>query len=42
LFAQILATRFANAMIVSIGGLPSDRGKSVASATKTFSGSRSS
>jgi hypothetical protein len=31
--SQIRATRFANAMIVRIGGLPSDLGKSEASAT---------
>jgi hypothetical protein len=31
--AQIAAIRFAIAMIVRIGGLPSDFGKSVASAT---------
>jgi hypothetical protein len=31
--AQIAAIRFAIAMIVRIGGLPSDLGKSVASAT---------
>ena len=37
---QILAMRLARAMMVRMGGLPSEAGNRLASATKRFSGSR--